>query len=299
MAEQRRYESPGDFRRALTDRLRNGAKEGRWTLPQLQRQIAYDRLLQRLYLVDKGWVVKGAAALLARDLGVRATIDIDVYRGVATEAAERELREAAARDIGDWFRFEIGAAQPVRDGAVGVRLPVKAFIGATLWVEFRVDLVGADVRMTGEPEEVPPLAPLDMPDVEQHGYRAYPLVDHVADKVAATFDRYGQMEAPSTRYRDLVDLVAIAVGASIDAEAQMAALASEAERRGITLPQRFDVPARDLWGPGYAREARNALPPTPPTLDEALEDVRPFLDPVLDGTAKGRWDPSSGRWLST
>jgi nucleotidyltransferase AbiEii toxin of type IV toxin-antitoxin system len=297
MANQRRYGNPRDFRRALTDRLKNAAKEGRWTLPQLQRQIAYDRLLQRLYLANNGWVVKGAAALLARDIGVRATIDIDVYRDIATEVAERDLREAAAQDIGDWFRFEIGPAQPVRDGAIGVRLPVTAFIGATQWVGFRVDLVGAGVRMTSEPEDVPALARIDMPDVEQQGYRAYPLVDHVADKVAATFDRYGQMEAPSTRYRDLVDLVAIATGASVEAEPQMVALASEAERRGITLPRHFDVPARDLWEPGYAREARDALPPTPPTLDEALAVVRPFVDPLLEGTARGRWDPKARRWV--
>jgi hypothetical protein len=33
---------------------------------------------ERLYLVDDGWIVKGAAALLARNLGMRATVDIDV-----------------------------------------------------------------------------------------------------------------------------------------------------------------------------------------------------------------------------
>ncbi len=297
MADERAYGSPGAFRRALTDRLTNAAKEGPWRLPQLQRQMAYDRLLQRLYLADDGWIVKGAAALLARDIGVRATIDIDVYLATATDVAERKLRDAAARDIGDWFRFESGPAQPVGDGAAGVRLPVTAYIGATQWVAFRVDLVGADVRMTGEPDDVPPLARIEMPDVEQHGYRAYPLVDHVADKVAATFDRYGQMETPSTRYRDLVDLVAIASGASVEADGQKTALASEAERRGIRLPQHFDVPARDLWEPGYAREARNALPPTPPTLDEALAVARPFLDPLLDGSASGRWDPNARGWV--
>ncbi len=79
-----------------------------WSLQQLQRQIAYDRLLERLYLVDDGWIVKGATALLARDLGMRATIDVDVYRARAAEAAEADLREAVRRDIGDWFRFEVG-----------------------------------------------------------------------------------------------------------------------------------------------------------------------------------------------
>lgn len=298
MADRKGYASPAAFRRALTDRLTNAAKESRWTLQQLQRQMAYDRLLERLYLVDQGWIVKGATALLARDIGVRGTIDIDVYRATAAEIAERELRDAASKDIGDWFRFEIGPPQAVRDAASGVRLPVTAYIGATQWASFHVDLVGSDITMTGEPEDVPPLARVAMPDLEQHGYRAYPLVDHVADKVAATFDRYGESEVPSTRYKDLVDLVAIVTEATVDADAQTTALASEAERRRISLPRGFDVPARDLWERGYAAEAARSLLPSARTLDEALAVVRPFLDPLLQESAAGQWDPDHGRWVS-
>jgi len=95
MSRDRSYPSPQAFRQALTARLRELAKDGPWTLSQLQRQIAYDRLLERLYLVDDGWVVKGATALLARRIGVRATIDVDVYRERARDVAEAELREAA------------------------------------------------------------------------------------------------------------------------------------------------------------------------------------------------------------
>ena len=83
MSASRSYPSPQAFRRGLTDRLKQLAKAGPWTLPQLQRQIAYDRLLERPYLVDDGWVVKGAAALIARGIGVRATIDVDIYRARA------------------------------------------------------------------------------------------------------------------------------------------------------------------------------------------------------------------------
>lgn len=288
-----RYGSPGAFRRALTDRLHSIAKESRWTVPQLQRQFAYDRLLERLYLLDDGWIVKGAAALLARDLGMRATVDIDLYRAGVVQVAEVELREAAGRDIGDWFRFEIGARRPVD---AGVRLPTIAYIGATQWASFHIDLVGSDLRMTGEPEPVPPLARVLIPDVEQHGYRAYPLVDHVADKVVATFQRYGDQH-PSTRYKDLVDLVSITTGASIAAEPQGAALASEAQRRGVSLPSRFDVPDRRLWEPGYAAEAARALLPIAQTLEDALAIIRPCLDPLLDASAAGRWDPQARRWV--
>ena len=291
------YGSPAAFRRALTDKLKAIAADSRWELPQLQRQIAYDRLLERLYMVDDQWIVKGATALLARDLGVRGTIDVDIYRAEASDTAEVQLRQAADRDIGDWFRFEIGPSRAVADGASARRLPVKAFVGTTVWVGFHVDLVGTDVRMTGQPEDVPPLARVAMPDVEQHGYRAYPLVDHIADKIAATFDRYGEMRAPSTRYKDLVDLVAIIRGASTDAVEQSAALASEAERRGLTLPDHFAVPVVALWEPGYRAEAERSLLPVARTLEEALAVVRPFIDPLLSGIAVGRWDPAEGRWM--
>ncbi|MGH2924369.1 MAG: nucleotidyl transferase AbiEii/AbiGii toxin family protein, partial [Solirubrobacterales bacterium] len=186
--------------------------------------------------------------------------------------------------------------QAVRNAANGVRLPVTAYVGATEWAKFHVDLVGSDVTMTGVPEDVPALARVVMPDVEQHGYRVYPLVDHIADKVTATFDRYGDSEAPSTRYKDLVDLVAIITEAPVEAEAQMAALTSESQRRRVALLPKFDVPDRDLWERGYAAEAGRSLLPMARTLDEALAVVRPFLDPLLDGTATGRWDPKQRRW---
>jgi len=295
MSRDRSYPSPQAFRQALTARLRELAKDGPWTLSQLQRQIAYDRLLERLYLVDDGWVVKGATALLARRIGVRATIDVDVYRERARDVAEAELREAASHDIGDWFRFELGASRAVATDAA-VRIPVTAYVGATTWASFHVDLVGSDMRMTGQPEDVPPLARVLMPDVEQHGYRAYPLVDHTADKISAVVQRYSGQDLPSTRFKDLVDLVAIITEASVTADLQLTALRSEAERRGISLPPRFDVPDRAIWERGYAAEAGRSLLATALTLDEALAVVRPFADPLLAGTAAGPWDPKLGRW---
>lgn len=290
------YGSPAPFRRALTDKLRAMSNTGTWTLTQLQRQFAYDRLLERLYLVDNDWVVKGAVALLAREIGVRASVDVDIYRNVAPGTGEAEVREAAGRDLGDWFQFSIGAPQPLGSG--GVRLPVVASVGLTEWASFHVDIVGTNVRMTGQPEHVPPLARVAMPDIEQHGYRAYPLVDHIADKVCATLERHGPMEAPSTRYRDLVDLVAIVRAVSVGANDQAAALRSESERRGLSLPDRFDVPDTSLWKPGYEAEAARSVLPVARTLPEALAVVGPFLDPLLQGPLEGVWDPERQAWES-
>ena len=296
MTAEERYATPAAFRRALTERLRQASKEGPWTLQQLQRHVAYDRLLERLYLVDDGWIVTGATALLARVLGVRGSLDVDVYREVTREVAEHDLRAAAYRDLGDWFRFEIGGASVTGNHAM--RIPVKAMIGATAWVEFHVDLVASDLRMTGHPDDVPPVARGVIPHVDQKGYRAYPLVDHVADKVAATYERHGAQQVPSTRYRDVVDLVSIVTGASVWAREQHAALQSEFRRRGLALPSSFDVPDRSLWEPGYAAEAGRSLLTVGQTLDEALAVVRAFLDPLLDGTAAGSWNREVRAWVA-
>jgi len=175
-------------------------------------------------------------------------------------------------------------------------VPIRALIGPTDWVRFHIDLVGTEVAMTGTPEQVPALARVTMPDVEQRGYRVYPLVDHVADKIAATFDRYGKSHFPSTRHKDLVDLVAIVSATSVAADAQIAALRSEAARREIVLPTTFAVPDREVWKRGYEAEVARSLLEVATTLEEALDLVKPFIDPLLDGTARGRWDQRSGHW---
>lgn len=69
MTSQRRlpYSTPTAFRRALTDKLRTrAAPHGPWTLADLQRQFAYDRLLTRLYMLDNGWILKASTEAYAR-----------------------------------------------------------------------------------------------------------------------------------------------------------------------------------------------------------------------------------------
>lgn len=233
---------------------------------------------------------------MARELAVRRTVDIDVYQAGSSEAADRDLRTAAAQDLGDWFHFETGRSTPISDGANGVRIPVISRLGTTVWTKFHVDVVAENIRMTGVAEDVPPLPPLDVPGLERPGYRVYPLVDHIADKTCAILERHGLERRPSTRFKDLVDIVSIVSRATLPADEQHNALHSEAQRRGLPLPQKFSVPDCGLWGPGYAAEARRALALPALTLDQALDLVSPFLDPLLEGAALGRWDPQTATW---
>ena len=54
---------------------------------------------------NDGWIVKGAVALIARGLGVRGSLDIDVYREVAKDVAVADVQKAATLDV-DWVSFE-------------------------------------------------------------------------------------------------------------------------------------------------------------------------------------------------
>lgn len=295
MSTERRYNSPEAARRAVIDKLRAEAATSAWRLGDLQRQYAYDQLVERLYRLDEAWVIKGATALLARKVSVRHTVDIDLYRAGAIDEVERRLREAADLDIDDWMRFEIGpAVKVIASGAQACRVKARSFIGTKLWAAFQIDIVADGVLITGSADSAPPLTEVHITDRQRMTWRVYPLVDHVADKVCAILERH--TDHPSTRFKDLIDVVAISRHATVKADRQQQAMATEAARRNLELPTTFDVPDHRLWERGYRAEARRTVGLDAITLEMALTAVRPFLNPVLDGTATGTWDPNTQTW---
>jgi hypothetical protein len=296
MTAEPRYKTPEAARRAVTDKLRAEAAHAPWPLPDLQRQYAYDQLVERLYRLDDRWVIKDATALLARRVSVRHTIDIDVYRAGAIAAVERQVRDAAALDIVDWMTFEVGPSTRIEaSGALGSRVRMKALIGTKVWATFQVDIVADGIQMSTEPDTVQPLTSVVITDQNRAEWQAYPLVDHVADKVCAILERHNGN--PSSRYKDLIDLVAIIRRSRIDAQLQRRALAKEATRRRLSLPDTFDVPDRSLWERGYRAEARRTVGLDEIELGDALAVVGPFLEPLLTGIATGEWDPDTQTWL--
>jgi Nucleotidyl transferase AbiEii toxin, Type IV TA system len=130
-----RYASPRALRRAVTDRLRELAEQRSGArLGDLLRQFAYDRLLARVFTADPDrWVLKGAAAMLARlPAATRHSKDIDLYSQTGDlPEAELALRTAATVDLGDYFRFELGPARPLEQETKAMRVPVTAYLGPT------------------------------------------------------------------------------------------------------------------------------------------------------------------------
>ena len=115
------YATAGAFRRALEDRLKRIAQEEKVDVNRLRRQVAFDRLLARLFQPDQPpWVLKGGYALELLFHTARATIDIDltlpgvdVTGGQPNDVIREMLQQAAGVSLDDWFEFTIAA--PIMD----------------------------------------------------------------------------------------------------------------------------------------------------------------------------------------
>lgn len=169
------YRSPAAFRTALKARFTAIAKQdARYTVNELQRQFAYDRILSRCFAAGDAlrWVLKGAGALLARLPEARHSKDIDLYYtelAAGTEEATAALRAAADRDLG--VRFEVTKTTALQESAKGRRLHLSAYLGG-LYATFHVDVVVGSA-MSGQPDSVPPLTPLHVEGLVRPRYRAF------------------------------------------------------------------------------------------------------------------------------
>lgn len=81
MVAPRQYTTAKALRTALEARLLERAKRDNTDLQRLRRQVAFDRLLARLFSTDaavRGWVLKGGYALELRFRQARTTRDLDL-----------------------------------------------------------------------------------------------------------------------------------------------------------------------------------------------------------------------------
>jgi hypothetical protein len=289
------YATARAFGAAITDRLKSLAERSSYSVPQLRRQLAYDRLLARLF-VDQSqqWILQGGVSLIARLPVARNTADVDLVGGAeSTDAALAGLRQAAARDLGDFFSFRFEAPRPLTQGVQGLRIPTEARLGPRVFERFGVDLVTGAV-LTGRAEEVEPLS-LAFPGMVKPKYRLYPLADSIADIVMAMIERH--QGRPSVRYRDLVDLVLIAHHDPVQSDELTRAFESARLHRGLPAVAELVVPEQSLWQAGYAVIANDVPGLAERSLEKALPLAKSLVDPVLAGRVRGvTWNPRNLTW---
>jgi hypothetical protein len=280
MAAQRQYATASAFRTALEARLNEQARRDGVDLHRLRRQVAFDRLLARMFdrsqPIRDGWVLKGGYALEMRFHMARSTKDLDLTvrsapgpAGDSTSLRER-LQIAASIEMPDFFTFIVGEAMAELNQAPegGARFPVDARLDGRTFVKFHVDL--------GVGDEV--LEPLESVEGEDWlGFAGIPAVvvpvlsveQHWAEK----FHAYTRpRETPNSRVRDLVDLVLILEHEAPATERVSAAVDATFRRRGThSVPAVVPEPPTGWAKPFAALAAECGLEQTLTIAHERVE----------------------------
>lgn len=293
-----RYGSSEAFRRALETRLNAVSRIGGRSLARLRKEVVFDRLLARLVATASDrWVLKGGLALDYR-FGDRArtTKDIDLAVDGDEASATGDLLTAQATDLGDFFIFTIERTpdlDPTDDGSA-IRYHARAELAGRPFDEFILD-VGFD-----PPDATEALRGVDLlgfAGIEPVATQAIPLETHVAEKLHAYTRTYVVAGRPSTRVKDLLDLVLISAEAAVDGRRMGRAIEGTFARRAThAVPVLLPRPPR-AWRTPYAKLAKETGLPS--EIETGFAMASAFVDPVLKDPSPSRtWDPTDGRWSS-
>lgn len=204
-----RYPNARSFRQALADRLANLAHSEGTEIARLQRRVAFERFLARVYhQLGERLVLKGGYALELRlGLKARATIDLD-FAAPSLGAGEllEELQQAGEIDLGDFFSYTLMWAKPpdlVGPPAGGYRFRAEARLDRySPFATFVLDVGMGDVQLNPT-EYLQPSVDLSFAGLTPVHFPVTPLPEHFAEKLHA----YTRPRTARTRVKDLVDLM--------------------------------------------------------------------------------------------
>lgn len=303
MSNEVAYKDGNALWAAVTEHAKSVSKKSGLAVQMLIRQFVMDRFLARVFgQQNNEWTLKGGNAVLTRVYDARATKDVDLLAELNDlDAAVSKLRVAVETDLDDYFRFVIKSVRPA-GGSTGqpnvgaCKISVEAYCGVKVVARFSVDLVTGSL-MTDEPDLQ--IRRALVPSVLPARVRLYPVVDHIADKLCATQSTYGSLgDRPSSRVRDLVDLVVFARTQCIQGDALNEAISAEWLFRELPGKPHFEPPAD--WRRPFPPEARR-VPACGDirTFDQAVELVGGLLNPAIDLTAVGKqWSPDLRAWTA-
>ncbi|MFC9519186.1 nucleotidyl transferase AbiEii/AbiGii toxin family protein [Nocardiaceae bacterium NPDC056970] len=302
MVEKKKVRLPAQIRASIEAQIKKTAIEEGRPVETVRRRFVYERFLDRVFHGDEdGWILKGGVGMMVRVPNARHSTDIDLVGRRGGDSVEA-LIELTKSDT-DPFRYTITPKRET-ESIEGTRLTVVASLGGRKFEEFRIDLVSYH-SLVGEVER----RPLQSVVEDKHGdfpkkagtIQLYPLADQMADKICAIHEIHGDGH-PSSRPRDLVDLLLICEHLEFQLPDVVASVAAERDRRGLTLPEAMTPPR--LWSGNWSGDDNvvHHLDLPLHAFDHAIETAGRCYDRILSHVANGTpavsavWVPKRQSW---
>lgn len=226
-------------------------------------------------------------------------------RETSVEASVADLRRLAGIGLDDFISFSFDKAEPIKAddeyrSGMKVWFTPLSLDGKSLQAA-SVDLVVDEVDGL-EPETITPADRLQIDDIPVFDYRIYRAESALADKLLVMVEVHD--ERPSSRVKDLVDVVVYAKACRIDSRTLTEQVANGSRARKVDLPERFQIP--DAWpaayGKPYAKMARQAkVDDVAPDMASAEELAARLYAPALGAVQAGdspAWSPAALDWTA-
>lgn len=295
------YKSAGALEMAVKSAARKSGRD----INRAMEEFYTGRLLERVFSEgDSPFVLKGGRSILARTIDARYTRDTDFqYGGTDLDVAVGELRRLAAIDLGDFLEFRFLSADSIaneQEYRDGYRMVFDTVLGGTKRLgHISIDLVAGRIS-SADVDVIEPANRLDIKGIPTFDYRIYPVVCAVADKVCATMQLYSG-NRPSSRVRDLVDLVVYAISENMDGHALSERISLESRLRRIYPLEGFKVPEswRSSLSRSFVKSAEEAnLPVTFCAVADAERLVMACVNPAIDHRVDGMtWNAGKLEWI--
>jgi Txe/YoeB family toxin of Txe-Axe toxin-antitoxin module len=276
------YSSAFSFRRAVEDRLNAASKTEGIDLNRMRRQVAFDRLLVRLFAEgNPPWRLKGGYALELKLSIARTTRDLDLGLTSGMKPGPElleALQRAAAKDVGDFFVYAIGEPMMDLDGAPygGSRHAVESSLDGRVFARFHLDIGMGDIQR--DPYEwTEPRDWLGFAGIPAGRFPSISREEHFAQKLHAyTLTRGDRM---NTRVKDLIDMVLLIDAGTMNPERLKRDMADTFQRRQThEVPSRLEPPP-EFWEAVFKKLAAECR--IDPDMQAQFEKMARYCEGIL------------------
>jgi hypothetical protein len=224
------------------------------------------------------------------------TRDIDLCRFDDEFSTSADLEEAVNSDLGEYFYYTVKRTPNLErlKGIKAVRYNVECVLANRLFERFPVDVgLGEKQPISSETLEFPDL--LSFADISSPKVPAISIEQQLAEKIHAYSGTYGiHANRPSTRTKDLIDIVLVSELAIINASQFNKVLDQTYTFRDChPRPNALPKPPQD-WSNPYTRMATEVG--VSKSIRAGYLQAEMFINPILARTASGNWNPLARAW---